>query len=94
MEVKLVVRRAAKTRRRNWLRSWRLEKQMSKKKSYFAQNKHLDPKLHHAKYFDTLNEAKAWIEKQGGGTVKQRNARTIHSFGQELRVWGEVYETA
>ena len=66
---------------------------MSKKKSYFAQNKYLDPKLHKAKYFHTLEEAKAWIGEQGGGTVKQRNARTIYSLGEELKVWGEVYAT-
>lgn len=66
---------------------------MSKRKSYFAQNKHLDPKLHKAKYFNTLDEAKVWIEEQGGGTIKQRNVRTIYVLGEPIKVWGEIYES-
>ena len=73
---------------------------MSKKKPYFAQNKHTDPLLHRAKYFDTLDEAKDWLKEQGGGTVKQRNAEVVSSSGcglervdfePLLRVWGEIH---
>lgn len=73
-----------------------------KRKDYFAQNKHCDPKLHRAKHFDTFEEAKVWLDEQGGGTIKKRNAEVIHSggYGLErvdfvppLRVWGEVYDS-
>ncbi len=71
-----------------------------KRKKYFAQNRHYDPKFHRAKHFTTLQEAITWIEEQGGGTVKKRNAGVIHGsgyglgrveFDPPLRVWGEVY---
>lgn len=64
-----------------------------KKKQYFAQNKHLDPKLHKAKYFYTLDEAKIWIDEQGGGTIKKRNYRTMYVLGEPIKIWGEIYES-
>lgn len=65
---------------------------MGKNKPYFAQNNKCDATNHRAKYFNTLEEAKVWLEEQGGGTIKQRNTRTIHVFGKPLQVWGEVCE--
>lgn len=64
---------------------------MAKKKMYFAQNKYLDTRRHRAKYFYTLEEAEAWLEKHGGGTIKKRNAKIIcDGFNPPFRVWGEV----
>lgn len=62
-----------------------------RKKNYFAQNNKLDPTNHRAKYFYTLDEAKAWLEEQGGGTVKLRNGReVVPMIGEPFRVWKDI----
>ena len=75
---------------------------MARKKRYFAQIKSSDPKLHRAKYFDFFDDAKEWLEQNGGGTVKKRNAGVVHSSGMglgrvvfdpPLRVWKEIYDS-
>jgi hypothetical protein len=75
---------------------------MSKKKNYLAQTSSCDPKLHKAKYFFDKQEAIDWVEEQGGGEVKARNARTMEGsgygleyveFNPPIRVWGVVYQS-
>lgn len=62
---------------------------MPKKKQFFAQDNNKN-NAHRAKYFHTLEEATAWLETRGGGTVKKRNAGVVYVFDQPIRVWGEV----
>ena len=75
---------------------------MSKKKPYFAQMANCDPKFHRAKHFDTFDEAKAWLDEKGGGSIKKRNAEVIHSLGYGLarvdfdkpfRTYKEIYDS-
>ncbi len=70
------------------------------KKHFFAQTNSATP--HKSKYFFTLKEAVEWVENNGGGSVKKRNATVIHhsgyglgkvEFNPPLRVWGEVYQS-
>jgi hypothetical protein len=64
---------------------------MSGKKNYFAQNNKLDATNHRAKYFHTLDEAKAWLEEQGGGTIKLRNGhKIVPMIGKPFRVWKDI----
>lgn len=71
-----------------------------KKKSYFAQMSLLGegPK---SKHFDSIEDARIWLQVNGGGTIKKRNAKVIYASGSglgrvvydpPLRVWGEVEE--
>lgn len=78
------------------------DKKKTKPKLYFAQNNKFDAFNHRAKHFYTLEEAKAWLNEQGGGIIKKRNAKVIHSSGYglgrinfvpPLRVWGEIYDS-
>lgn len=71
-------------------------------KDYFAQSNKCDAFNHRAKHFHTFEEAKAWLDEQGGGTIKKRNAKVIYAsgyglerveFNPPLRVWGEVYDS-
>ena len=55
---------------------------MGKKKPFFAQTP--PGKDHKASYFHTLDEARVWIAQNGGGTIKMRDAGTIHSGGSGL----------
>lgn len=55
---------------------------MGKKKQFFAQTP--PGKDHKAHYFHTLDEARVWIAQNGGGTIKMRDAGTIHSGGSSL----------
>jgi hypothetical protein len=55
---------------------------MGKKKRFFAQ---IPPgKDHKAHYFHTLDETRVWIAQNGGGSIKMRDAGTIHSGGSDL----------
>lgn len=70
---------------------------MSNKKRFFAQT----PlgKDHKAHYFHTLDAARVWIAQNGGGTIKMRDAGTIHlgggglgtvNFDPPLKVWRTI----
>jgi viroplasmin and RNaseH domain-containing protein len=76
-----------------------------KQKPFFCQNNILGPTGHKAKHFDTLEEARAWLAENGGGSIKKRNALVIrHSggswlqggvdFDPPLRTWGVVETVA
>lgn len=64
------------------------------KKQFFAQTN-----TGQARYFDTQDAARAWLQQNGGGIIKKRNAKTIEASGTglgrvehnpPLKVWGEV----
>jgi hypothetical protein len=70
---------------------------MSKKKRFFAQTP--PGKGHQARHFHTLDEARVWVAQNGGGSIKMRNAGSIHSVGHgfervifnpPLKVWRTI----
>jgi hypothetical protein len=62
--------------------------------SYFAQNQILG-RGHKAKTFRDLDAAREWLKRNGGGTIKRRNAGVIHDpFIGRIRTWGVIEEIA
>jgi hypothetical protein len=63
------------------------------KRRYLAQNNARDASGHQAKYCATPEEAREFSKKNGGGTIKKRNAAIVQDpFAGPIRTFGVIEE--
>jgi hypothetical protein len=58
------------------------------KRRYLAQNNARDASGHQAKYCATLEEAREFSKKNGGGTIKKRNAANVQDRSPDPNIRG------